>query len=316
VLRLLLAGFPDRVARRVGAGDQLAMAGGRRLRVDRGSAVREADFVVVLDTAGGDSTPERATLLSGVDVAWLAARPEYVEETARAFDAARGLVTAERRSRYDDLVLSEQPVPAPLDDETAALLRDAARRDLPAALGWGEEERRLAARLAFLRDAMPELELPALDREALDAILLTRVPGRRRLDELCTPGVADTFRERLPYAARRALDLEAPESLAVPSERRIPLLYDEGQPPVLAVKLQELFGLAETPRIAAGRVPVLLHLLSPAGRPVQVTRDLTSFWNGAYQEVRKELRGRYPKHPWPEDPWTAPARRGTTRSGR
>lgn len=316
LLRLLLAGFPDRVARRVGAGDQLVMVGGRRLQVDRGSAVRDAAFVVVLDTAGGDTAPERATLLSEVDVAWLAARPEYVEETGRSFDAARGLVTAERRARYDDLVLSEQPVPAPLDEGTATLLRDAARRDLSAALGWGEEERRLAARLAFLRDAMPELELPALDRGALDAILVERLPGKRRLDELSTPGVAATFRERLPYAARRALDLEAPESLAVPSGREIPLVYEEGQPPVLAVKLQELFGLAETPRIAGGRVPVLLHLLSPAGRPVQVTRDLTSFWNATYPDVRKELRGRYPKHPWPDDPWTAPARRGTTRSGR
>ena len=163
---------------------------------------------------------------------------------------------------------------------------------------------------------MPELGLPPLDDEALRTLLPDLVAGRRRLSELRAIPLEPLLRARLGSRALRLLDEHAPAALPVPTGRDVPLRYEGDGSPVLAVKLQELFGLAETPRVAGGRVPVLLHLLSPAGRPVQVTTDLASFWSATYPAVRKELRGRYPKHPWPEDPWTAPPRRGTTRSGR
>ena len=163
---------------------------------------------------------------------------------------------------------------------------------------------------------MPELDLPPLDDAALLALLPTLVTGRRRLAQLRDTPLEPLLKARLGSRALRLLDEHAPDSLPVPTGRDLPLRYDADGPPVLAVKLQELFGLAATPRVAGGRVSVLLHLLSPAGRPVQVTSDLASFWSTTYPAVRRELRGRYPKHPWPEDPWSAPPRRGTTRSGR
>ncbi|MBI5445730.1 MAG: ATP-dependent helicase HrpB, partial [Deltaproteobacteria bacterium] len=142
------------------------------------------------------------------------------------------------------------------------------------------------------------------------------VAGRRRLAELREVRLIPLLKARIGPRAVRLLDEYAPDSLPVPTERRLRLRYEPDGPPVLAVKLQELFGLAATPRVAAGRIPVLLHLLSPAGHPVQVTSDLASVWSTTYPVIRRELRGRYPRHPWPEDPWSAPPRCGTTRSGR
>jgi ATP-dependent helicase HrpB len=133
----------------------------------------------------------------------------------------------------------------------------------------------------------------------------SRFQCTRRLDALAPAGLSDALAARLGHRLRRVLDEQAPVAIRVPSgmERRI--AYEPGAPPVLAVKLQELFGLADTPRIAGGRVPLTLHLLSPGGKPVQVTQDLRSFWERTYPEVRRELKGRYPKHPWPDDPWSA-----------
>jgi ATP-dependent helicase HrpB len=163
---------------------------------------------------------------------------------------------------------------------------------------------------------MPELGLPDLSDDALlatlDDWLRPAFAGKTRLDALGEDEFAAALHSRLDWNARRDIDRLAPVRIVVPSgqERRIDYaIGDDGEPraPVLAVKLQELFGLADTPRIADGRVPLTLHLLSPAGRPLQVTQDLRSFWERTYPEVRKEMKGRYPKHPWPEDPWNAPA---------
>ena len=160
-----------------------------------------------------------------------------------------------------------------------------------------------------LRQWCPELGLPDLSDHALLASLETwlapYLDGKSRLDALRTDELSQALAGMLDYEQRRALDAQAPVSIRVPSgnERRIE--YADGQPPVLAVKLQELFGLADTPRIAQGRVPLTLHLLSPAQRPIQVTQDLKGFWERTYPEVRKELKGRYPRHPWPDDPWSA-----------
>jgi len=158
---------------------------------------------------------------------------------------------------------------------------------------------------------MPDLGLPDLSDEALLASLSSWLRpafvGKTRLEALSENELADALRGQLDWSLRQRVDQLAPTRINVPSgmERRID--YAHGQPPVLAVKLQELFGLAETPRIADGRVPLTLHLLSPGGRPLQVTQDLRGFWERTYPEVKKEMKGRYPKHPWPEDPWTAQA---------
>jgi len=176
-------------------------------------------------------------------------------------------------------------------------------------LPWSDHARELRLRVNALRGWCPELGLPDFSDAALlaslDDWLAPYLAGKRRLDALQAAQLSEALAARIDFAQRRALDEQAPVSLRVPSgmERRI--AYADDAPPVLAVKLQELFGLADTPRIAGGRVPLTLHLLSPGGKPVQVTQDLRSFWERTYPEVKKELKGRYPKHPWPDDPWTA-----------
>jgi len=158
---------------------------------------------------------------------------------------------------------------------------------------------------------MPELTLPDLSDAALlatlDAWLKPALAGKTRLDALRENELADALKSDLEWALRQRIDTLAPPRMQVPSGIERDITYRHDEAPVLAVKLQELFGLADTPRVADGRIPLTIHLLSPAGRPLQVTQDLRGFWERTYPEVRKEMKGRYPKHPWPDDPWTAVA---------
>jgi ATP-dependent helicase HrpB len=156
----------------------------------------------------------------------------------------------------------------------------------------------------FPGEAWPDLSDAGLTA-APERWLGTRLSGLRTARQLADMDILPPLRELLSWEQQRLLDRRAPLSISVPSGRTVAVDYTAGEVPVLAVKLQEMFGLADTPVIAEGRTRVLIHLLSPAGRPVQVTSDLSGFWNSGYQQVRKELRGRYPKHPWPDDPWNA-----------
>jgi len=156
---------------------------------------------------------------------------------------------------------------------------------------------------------MPELGLPRFTEDEIRALLPALAAGRKSFAELRRAPLLEALQGTLSYAQREAVRREAPERLEVPSGSRVKLVYEPGRPPVLAARIQELFGLAETPCVAAGRVPVLLHLLAPNGRPQQVTHDLRSFWESTYPQVRKELQGRYPKHAWPTDPWNAKPQR-------
>jgi ATP-dependent helicase HrpB len=197
-------------------------------------------------------------------------------------------------------------------DEHAAAgaLATAAVSDLRAALGLDDDDiAGVLSRIHFLSAWRPDLALPAFDDEQIAALLPALAAGRRSLAELRRAPVLESLRGMVTPAQLAALEREAPERLAVPSGSRIRLLYEDDRPPVLAARIQELFGLAETPRLAGGRVPVLVHLLAPNGRPQQVTDDLASFWRNTYPQVRKELRARYPRHAWPEDPTTAVAER-------
>jgi ATP-dependent helicase HrpB len=223
---------------------------------------------------------------------------------------------AERR--FAQLVLERRSVPArPEDAQTALLL---AVRELGLeALPWGEQTRSLRTRVTCLREWCPELGLPDVSDAALlgtlEDWLAPYLAGKTRLDALSAQMLGEAVAAKLDYAQRKAVDESAPEALTVPSGNSRRLDYEPGKAPVLAVKLQELFGLADTPRIANGRVAVTLHLLSPAQRPIQVTQDLRGFWERTYPEVKKELKGRYPRHPWPDDPWNAkPTHRAKPRS--
>jgi ATP-dependent helicase HrpB len=172
-----------------------------------------------------------------------------------------------------------------------------------------EDVERFLARARSLALWMPELALPTFDEPTLAAVARELADGRRSFEEMQRAPLLDVLQARLSHQQRRALDEHAPESMTVPSGSRIRLCYEIGRAPVLAARIQELFGMRDTPRIARGRVAIVVHLLAPNGRPQQVTDDLGSFWRNTYAEVRKQLRARYPKHSWPEDPLTAPPQR-------
>jgi ATP-dependent helicase HrpB len=277
--RAILSGYPDRVAQRREAGSaKVLLASGTGAEIGPESGVRDGDFLVALDVSGVPPST-KIRIASRVEREWLT---PTASDVVHRFDAASGRVRAQRIDRYDALVLAEHPVA--VDPEIAAqLLADAWH-----SRGPREEDARLLRRLKF---AGQDADIASMVR--------TAAYGVRTLDDV------DVSRA-LPPDALRLLEKDAPESLQVPSGRHTRLEYHEDGSVSASVKLQELFGLAETPRIGRQREAVVLALLAPNGRPVQVTRDLRSFWDRTYPEVRKELRGRYPKHPWPEDPWSAP----------
>jgi ATP-dependent helicase HrpB len=230
------------------------------------------------------------------------------------WDDARGALVSERVQRFDGIVLDARPAGRVDMPGAAAALVAAVRERGLASLPWSDGLRQWRARVQSLRAWMPELALPDLsDQALLDALedwLQPAFAGKTRLVALDADALSGALRSRVEWASAREVDRHAPQRIDVPSGQARTIVYAldaEGvpQPPVLAVKLQELFGLGDTPRIADGRVPLTLHLLSPAGRPLQVTQDLRGFWERTWPEVRREMKGRYPKHPWPADPWSA-----------
>jgi ATP-dependent helicase HrpB len=309
--RCLLAGFPDRVARRRAPGSPRAlMVGNRGLLLSEQSVVRDAEFFLAIDVervSDRGATEARVRLASAVERTWLTMQfPDAVTQTTSlVFDAEQERVMERTRECFHDLVLDERSR-ADVDRARAGeILAVAARRDPWSAAGLGEAERAFLARIVFLRDAVPELDLPADP----DALLIDTVAAlcaeRRSFDELRGADAVRALRRSLTSAQITALDRDAPATLALPGGRTAPLAYARGKAPIVAARIQELFGLAASPRLGRGRVPVVIELLAPNRRPVQITNDLESFWHTTYADVRKQLRGRYPKHAWPEDPMTA-----------
>jgi len=305
VLRSLLAAFPDRVARRRGSGGRRGvMIGGRGVQLAPSSGVVEAEFFLCIDVDAG----QKETLVrqaSAIERDWLPAE-QVSTRVEVAFDAETERVTARRCVYFADLVLEEAAAALPDGDQTARVLATAATEHLERVLPPDDSPAGLyRTRVRCLRAWMPELQLPALDDAELRELLAWLCHGCRSFADLRQADWLQAFQGRLTHTQRQTVEREAPERLLVPSGSRIALRYEWGRPPILAVRIQEVFGLVETPRIAGNRVPVLLHLLAPNYRPQQVTDDLASFWANTYPQVRKELRARYPKHAWPEDPWGA-----------
>lgn len=314
--RSLLAAFSDRLARRRGAGGQRAvMVGGRGVRLAKSSAVTQAELFVCVDLEEIGASEALARQASAVERSWLD-EERLTVTTDVEFDVARERVVALRRTRLEDLVLDEAATSLPPGYDASELLAREAAARLDRSLRLDEAADKLLARIRCLRQWLPELELPDFGDEPLRAILPTLCIGRQSFDELRKAPVVDAIKAMLTPLQLQALDREAPERLEVPSGSFLPLSYEPGKPPVLAVRIQEVFGWRQTPRIARGRVAVLLHLLGPNLRPQQITGDLESFWRNSYPVVRKELKRRYPKHAWPEDPWTATATRRTTQRGK
>jgi ATP-dependent helicase HrpB len=316
LLRALLAAYPDRVARRrEPRGPRAVMVGGRGVRLGEESAVLDPELFLAVDLDAG-SQEALVRKASAVEPGWLA--PELLRTTTELeFDESRERVAAWKRTRYEDLVIAEAEVPPPDAAEAARVLAEAAAERLERALRLDEPEvAGFLARVRCLAEWMPGLGLPRFTDEEIRDLLPALAAGRKSFAELRRAPLLEVLQGALSYEQLEAVRREAPERLAVPSGSQIRIAYAPGQPPVLAARIQEMFGLAETPRVAAGRVPVLLHLLAPNGRPQQVTLDLKSFWENTYPQVRKELAGRYPKHSWPQDPWNARPERRPPPGGR
>jgi len=314
VRQSLLTAFPDRLVRRSGPGSRSGrMVGGRGVRMADSSAVRNAPLFLAVDVDRGESEA-LVRLASAVERDWLSA-DRLAVRTEVEFDAAAGRVIARRRVYWEDLLLEESPETLP-DGDAAAILATAAAQRLDEVFPWDDADvAGYVNRVRCLAAWMPELQLPLLDAEGIRSILPQVCRGCRSLDELRRTAWLGHLQGLLTPQQQQALAREAPERIEVPSGSRINLHYEAGKPPVLAVRIQEIFGLLETPRIAGRRVPVLLHLLAPNHRPQQVTDDLASFWRTTYHQVRKDLRRRYPKHAWPEDPYQATAERRPGRKG-
>jgi len=312
---LLAFAYPDRIGRSRGeTGGRYVLSGGRGAALPGPSALARAEYLAVAALDAGDRE-------AGIQLAAPVELPlllrhfgALVEETTSVeWDARSEAVAARRLRRLGQLVLEEQPLRESGERATAAMLdgiRSLGLRSLP----WTRELEQWRARVAFVRANDPRGEAVWPDAsdaallQGLEAWLAPWLDGITRREQLARVDLRAALQGLLDWDAQRRLDALAPTHLAVPSGSRIAIDYTGGVP-TLAVRLQEVFGLAESPRVAEGRVPVTMELLSPARRPVQVTRDLESFWSRAYHEVRRELKGRYPKHYWPEDPREAVATR-------
>jgi ATP-dependent helicase HrpB len=310
---LLLHAFPDRIAHQhITDPRRYQLANGRMARLFDDSALFGEPWLVAneLRYEAKDGLIQRAAPLD--EKVLRGEFPErFINEDAVRWDASRFALVAQRESRFDQIVLESKPAGRVDPERAAAALTGAVRELGLSSLSWSESSQQWRERVRCLREWMPELALPDLSDEALlanlDEWLLPAFSGKTRLDALDEEALAGALKSSLDWSLRQRIDQLAPTRMTVPSgmERRIE--YAHGQSPVLAVKLQELFGMADTPRIADGRVPLTLHLLSPGGRPLQVTQDLRGFWERTYPEVKKEMKGRYPRHPWPDDPWSAKA---------
>ena len=312
---LLAFAYPDRVAQRRDAPGRFLLRNGRGATLPLTDALAQGEWIVAaqIDDAGRDG---RIALAAALDPAELLARAgeQVVARDEIGWNDATRSVQARRRTMLGALVLGNSAI---LDADPAliaAALLDGIARIGIGALPWSESATSLRQRLRFLHHH--DATWPDADDDALDATLVTwlgpHVAGIRKLDELARIDLGAALRALLTWEQRRQLDELAPERIEVPTGSKITVDYSDPAAPALAVRLQEVFGMNDTPRLG-GRVPVTMRLLSPGYKPVQVTRDLASFWRTGYFDVRKDLRGRYPKHHWPEDPLTAEPVRGAKR---
>ncbi|HEX8757231.1 MAG TPA: ATP-dependent helicase HrpB [Steroidobacteraceae bacterium] len=316
---LLALAFPDRIGRqRAGAQGRFTLTNGRGAHFAEPQSLARQELIVAvdLDDRERDARIRLAAPLDRGDLEELMAsrleRADSVEWNAR-----EEAVLARRVLRLDGLVLEESALPeVPRAQARVAMLQGIHQLGIES-LPWSREARDLQARMAFVRKLGSELTWPDLSDAALaaslDEWLAPWLDGITRREHLARIPLLDALLARLSWDERRELDALAPAHLAVPSGSRVRIDYLDESAPAVSVRLQEVFGLEATPRIGGGRVPITFKLLSPAQRPVQVTRDLASFWRGAYAQVRKDLRGRYPKHHWPENPLEAQAVRGVRR---
>jgi ATP-dependent helicase HrpB len=317
---ILALAYPDRIAKnRDGGQGGFLLANGRGGAVDPASSLAREPFLAVAELTGRAATG-RIVLAAPITLAEIEAHftGQIEEREAVTFDVASASLRARRTRRLGALVLAEQTRPVTPEANSAHVLAEGIVGLGLDRLPWSKAALQFRQRVAFLRksegEEWPDLSNDGLARHAaewLEPLLLDKTArGEIGADEL-----SNAVMNLLPWKLRQRLDAEAPTHFTAPTSSAVPIDYEAEQGPTVSIRVQELFGLATHPSIAGGRVPLIIELLSPAQRPVQVTRDLPGFWRGSYSQVKSEMRGRYPKHPWPDDPLTAPATRRAKRRG-
>ncbi|MFU0866506.1 ATP-dependent helicase HrpB [Kluyvera ascorbata] len=314
---LLAQGFPDRIARRRGQEGRYQLANGMGAMLDADDALNRHEWLIAPLLLQGNASPDARILQAcALDIDALVARcPQLIQQSDTIeWDDTQGTLKALRRSQIGQLTLSVRPLAKPSEEELHRAMLTGIREKGLSVLNWTNEAEQLRLRLQCAARWLPEDAWPAVDDAsllaALESWLLPHMSGVHSLRGLKSLDIHQALLEWLPWSLRQRLVSLLPTHYTVPTGSRIAIRYDDENPPALAVRMQEMFGEASTPTIAEGRVALVLELLSPAQRPLQITRDLSAFWQGAYREVQKEMKGRYPKHVWPDDPAnTAPTRR-------
>ncbi|WP_375460954.1 ATP-dependent helicase HrpB [uncultured Enterovirga sp.] len=316
--RCLATAYPDRIARARGAPGEYVMANGRGARIEPHLALARAPFLAVAEIAGAAASARilAAARITPAGIEAVAGE-RIVQRDEVSFDTASRSLRSRATRRLGALTLSDRPLPVPKDEAAARALARGLAGLGSAAWPWSPATRQWRDRVLFMRsaegDTWPDLSDDALAREA-ESWLAPHILGKSGLAEFGPGDLRAAIEDLVPWSLRRRLDEEAPTHLVVPTGSEIPLDYAAEGGPAISVRVQELFGLVQHPTVAGGRIPLVLNLLSPAGRPIQVTRDLPGFWRGSWAAVRSEMRGRYPRHPWPEDPAGAePTRRAKPR---
>ena len=311
---LLALAYPDRIAKNRGGGaGAFLLANGRGGTVDPVSALAREPYLAVAELTG-TATRSRIVLAAAISLGEIEARfaGSIERKDEVVFDAASGSLRGRRSQRLGASALTDAPQPVTPSEENARLLAEGVARAGLDRLPWTKGISQWRNRVIFLRVSegaeWPDLSDAALASSASEWLAST-LSGKTAIAQLSSEEFAAAFEALLPWPLRRRLDAEAPTHFEAPSGSRVAIDYDNAEGPKVAIRVQELFGLDRHPTIAGGRVPLIVELLSPAHRAVQVTRDLPGFWRGSYAAVRTEMRGRYPRHPWPDNPLLAPATR-------
>ncbi|WP_034460882.1 ATP-dependent helicase HrpB [Buttiauxella noackiae] len=314
---LMAQSFPDRIARRRGQDGRYQLANGMGAMLNQDDPLTRYEWLLAPLLLQGSNTPDARILQAiplDIESLTLQCPALLTESDTVEWDETQGTLKAFRRTQIGKLVLKVQPLAKPSEDELHQAMLNGIREKGLSVLSWSAHAQQLRTRLVCAAKWLPELKWPDVSDEALlrdlDRWLLPELHGVHSWRALKNIDVTWALQNLIDWNARVRLDSALPTHYTVPTGSQIVIRYDDENPPVLAVRMQEMFGEAQTPVIAEGRVPLVLELLSPAQRPLQITRDLTAFWNGAYREVQKEMKGRYPKHVWPDSPADAlPTRR-------
>jgi ATP-dependent helicase HrpB len=316
---LLALAYPDRIAKRRGGGGSFLLANGRGARIDAASRLERESFLAVAEISGA-AAHGRIALAAAITPAEIEALfADHIESREEVtFDETTGSLRGRRFRSLGAIVLVEQPMSVTANEESARLLAEGVARIGIERLPWTKPLRQWRDRVMFLRrekgEAWPDLSDAALSRNAADW-LSDAFCSKTALAQLSADEFAQSLQALLPWSERRVLEAEAPTHFTAPSGSSVPIDYAAEQGPRVAIRVQELFGLDRHPALAGGKTPLVIELLSPAHRPVQVTRDLPGFWRGTYAAVKAEMKGRYPRHPWPDDPRAAtPTTRAKKRS--